>query len=93
MVPEGDVNETAIGIETAFQDDTADLRVPSEKHAQHLGNGEREHSMGQAQQELLGEVFGEREGALLGAGGAEAVRWPAQWVKGLSCLSFTKNLN
>ena len=110
--PEGDVNETAIGIEAAFQNDSVDMGIPSEKlaealvgqdrttfdcgtrrlieellqhgededaeigeeravmaeeHTQHLGNGESEYSMGQAQQELIGEVFGEQEGALLGA--------------------------
>ena len=112
---EGDVNETALRIEAAFQNDSVDMGIPSEKlaealvgqdrttfdcgtrrlieellqhgededaeireertvmaekHAQHLGNGEREHSMGQAQLELVGEVFGGREGALWGAGGA-----------------------
>ena len=125
-IPEGDVDETAIGIEAAFQNDSVDMGIPLEKfdealvdqdrttfdcgtrrlieellqhgededaeireertvvaeeQTKHFGYGESEHSMGQAQQELIGEVFGEQEGALRGAGGAEVVRWPAQGVE------------
>jgi hypothetical protein len=56
-------------------DEAADLAVKpaivAEEDAEHLGNGEDELSVGQAQQKLFFRVFAEQEGAFPAAGRAE----------------------
>ena len=44
-------------------------------------DGEDKLPVRELEEELLVEVFGEQEGAFLGAGGAKAVQWPARGIE------------